>query len=115
MVVTPIAAAGAPPRNTIASTSARKLPEIRMRPRTESASKSLATDRTSSENSRPTFQCAVGALRTPITAAAQSNPISATTNDGLGRLTNLNLAHATAKVAETIRYAPPPRWSRRKG
>jgi hypothetical protein len=56
MVATPIRAAGGPPRKTIATTRARKLPEILTLELVETAVRSLSSEKTSSTTSSGMFQ-----------------------------------------------------------
>ena len=58
IVATPISAAGAPPRKTIASTSDRKLPEIFTAAEVVAAEMSLTIEKTSSEANRARSQLA---------------------------------------------------------
>src|SRR4051794_24396039 len=78
IVATPSTAAGAPPRNTIASTSARKLPEI-LTLEADTAQTSLAVDRASSAAKSSQFQSALPAVATATSAANPSTNSSATT------------------------------------
>src|SRR5436309_12458575 len=86
-----MSAAGVPPRNTIARTSERKLPEILTFEDVSAAVTSLATEKTSSTEKRPRFQSASGTASAPTTTAAASANSSMATTNRLGRAATVGL------------------------
>src|SRR3954447_4780753 len=78
MVATPITAAGVPPRKTIATTRARKLPEIFTLDSVDTAVRSLKTEKASSTVNSGRSQLQAGARQTAA-ATVSSRPATMTT------------------------------------
>ena len=85
IVTTPIRAAGAPPRKTIASTSDRKLPEIFTAAEVVAAEMSLTIEKASSEAKQGEIPVRAVRVSTASATAPASAAISNRTMNGLGR------------------------------
>ena len=103
IAATPISAAGVPPRKTIATTRARKLPEIFTFDSVETAVRSLKIEKASRTANRARSQLHWGARQTPAAAVISSTTAMLESAKRVGRLSAIGLVWAASRTE-------PPPW-----